>query len=151
MLGLFALKHALVGKSFLARSESLFNLAAATAMISGYPIFKSGFKSLAARGRINHDLVMSALSLGTLLARESIPGLLVVWLVNLSSLLQSLVLAHSRKSVEDLLAVSVPTIIRDWTKEKGSEELTPKRTLLPQRLQRFTLRRSFPFPSAWRP
>ncbi len=106
VLGFFALKHALVGKSPLACSEKLFNIAAATAIISGYPIFKSGVKNLLTRGRINYDLVMGALSLGTLLMRESVPGLLVVWLVNLNSPIQSLVLAQSQKAVEDFIAAA---------------------------------------------
>jgi len=104
VLGFWTLKHVLVGKSALAQSQRLFNLAAVTAIISGYPIFKSGLKNLAVKGRINHDLVMGALSLGILLMRESVPGLLVVWLVNLNSLFQSLALAHSRRIVEECLA-----------------------------------------------
>lgn len=108
VLGFFTLKQVTVGKSSLARSKRLFNLAAATAVISGYPVFRSGFKNLAARGRFNHDLAIGAFSLGTLLVRESIPGLLVVWLVNLNSLIQSLVSARSRKYMKDFMAGNGP-------------------------------------------
>lgn len=125
VLGFLVSKYAILGKSTLARSEKLFNLAAATTIISGYPIFKSGVKNMADRGRINHDLVMGALSLGTLLMRESVPGLLVVWLVNLNSLIQSLVLARSRKAVEEFIAESDPAGIYAH-KKTGFNTYVPK-------------------------
>lgn len=99
-LALVGLKRYTVGPSALAASRSIFNLNAAAALISGYPILHSGFKGLT-RGRINHDLIIGAVGLGTILLRESIPGLLVFWLTNLTALGQSMVLRASQKAVKE--------------------------------------------------
>lgn len=94
-------KHILYGRTPLARHPHIFNLAAAATIISGYPVFKSGLEGLA-RGRVNYDLVLGALALGTTLVRESIPGLLVIWLANLTALGQSLVLKSYRSYLPQL-------------------------------------------------
>lgn len=91
VLAYLGLKHLLVGRTPLARHPHIFNLAAITAIVGGYPVLRSGLQELA-RGRINYDLVMGTLALGTILVRESIPGLLVIWLTNFAALLQSLAL-----------------------------------------------------------
>lgn len=91
VLAYLGLKHLLVGRTPLAKQPHIFNLAAITAIAGGYPILRSGLQELA-RGRINYDLVMGTLALGTILVRESIPGLLVIWLTNFAALVQSLAL-----------------------------------------------------------
>lgn len=101
VLAYLGLKHLLVGRTPLAKHPHIFNLAALTAILSGYPLLRSGSQSLA-KGRINHDLVMSALAIGTILARESIPGLLVIWLTNLTALGQSLVLKGYHRALPEL-------------------------------------------------
>lgn len=90
VLAYVGLKHLLYGRTPLAKNLPIFNLTAITAIVSGYPVLRNGFKGLA-RGRVNHDLVMSVLALGTVLARESVPGLLVITLANVTALAQSLV------------------------------------------------------------
>lgn len=97
-LGLVGVKRCIVGPSALASSRHIFNLNAAAALISGYPILRSGFHSLT-RGRINHDLIIGAVGLGTILLQESVPGLLVFWLANLATLGQSLVLRVSQRAI----------------------------------------------------
>ena len=100
VLALLTLKRFTLGKSRFASSQRLFNLAAATTLVSSYPVLRSGIQQLA-RGRINHDLIMSAISLITVLLRESIPGLLVIWLVNLTALLQTLVRAMAQQAIKE--------------------------------------------------
>lgn len=91
VLAYLVLKHWLVGRTPLAKHPHIFNLAASTTIISGYPVFRSGLQGLT-RGRINYDLLLSGLALGTTLARESVPGLMVMFLTNFATLAQSLVL-----------------------------------------------------------
>ncbi|MCG9969759.1 cation-translocating P-type ATPase [Pelotomaculum terephthalicicum JT] len=101
ILAYLGLKRVLFGRTPLAESSGIFNLAAITAIVSGYPVLYSGLQSLA-RGRINHDLLMSAIALSTIFLRESIPGLLVIWLTNLTALGQSLVLRSYRNALPEL-------------------------------------------------
>ncbi|GAB6158161.1 hypothetical protein JCM39194_13610 [Desulfotomaculum varum] len=98
VLAYLTIKHLLVGRSPLARDPHIFNLAAAATIISGYPVLRSGLHGLT-RGKINYDLLLGALALGTTLARESIPGLTVMWLTNLAALVQSLMLQRYLKAL----------------------------------------------------
>lgn len=101
ILAYLGLKRVLFGRTPLAENPGIFNLAAITAIVSGYPVLHSGLQSLV-KGRINHDLLMSAIALSTVFLRESIPGLLVIWLVNLTALGQSLVLRSYRNALPEL-------------------------------------------------
>ncbi|OPY55997.1 MAG: putative copper-exporting P-type ATPase V [Pelotomaculum sp. PtaU1.Bin035] len=101
ILAYFGLKHVLAGRTPLAKNPGIFNLAAVTAIAFGYPVLRSGFQSLA-KGRVNHDLVMSVMALSTVLIRESIPGLLAIWLTNLTTLGESLVLKGYRNKLPAL-------------------------------------------------
>lgn len=116
VLAYMGLKHFLVGRTPLAKDPHIFNLAAATTIISGYPVLRSGFQGLM-RGRINYDLTMSALAIGTTLARESIPGLTVMWLTNLASLAQSLVLKRYLQALP-----AIPGDIGQAREEKTASE-----------------------------
>lgn len=98
VLAYLTLKHLLVGRTPLAKDPHIFNLAAAATIISGYPVLRSGLHGLT-RGKINYDLVLGALALGTTLARESITGLTVMWLTNLAALIQSLTLQRYLKAL----------------------------------------------------
>lgn len=101
ILAYLSFKRVMFGRSPLTGNPGIFNLAAVTAIVSGYPVLRSGFHSLA-RGRINHDLLMSIIVLSTVFLQESIPGLLVIWLVNLTALGQSLVLRSYRNALPEL-------------------------------------------------
>lgn len=103
VLAYLGLKHWLVGRTPLAEHPQLFNLAAVTTIVSGYPVLCSGLQGLA-RGRVNYDLVLSALAIGTSLARESVPGLTVMFLTNLAALAQTLVLKRYLQSLPRLSA-----------------------------------------------
>ncbi|OPX84110.1 MAG: Calcium-transporting ATPase 1 [Pelotomaculum sp. PtaB.Bin104] len=134
ILAYLGLKRILVGRTPLADNAGIFNLAAVTAIVSGYPVLRSGFQSLA-KGRINHDLVMSTLALGTVLLRESIPGLLVIWLTNLTALGQSLVLKSYRNALPAMPKTTgmpeqktVASTVQDWNKagqEYSSKAILP--------------------------
>lgn len=76
----------------LTNSPVLFGTAAGITIITGYPLFKSGFDSLAGKHKVSQDAVLSAVSMAMVLLRESIPGLSVVWLANVTSLIETLAL-----------------------------------------------------------
>ncbi|MDW8802376.1 cation-translocating P-type ATPase [Clostridium sp. A1-XYC3] len=96
-------KRIFFGKSSMARSSGINNLAALTTIATGYPIFRSGLESLVKRRKLNNDFLISAATVVSLLLKESITGLVVVWLVNLSTLFQTMTLDKSRKAIKQML------------------------------------------------
>jgi Ca2+-transporting ATPase len=71
-LGVLGTKQLLVGKSALAHSAGLFSAAGILAVMSGYPVLKSGFERFSREGRFNEDIVLGAASLALALARENL-------------------------------------------------------------------------------
>ncbi|BBB92645.1 MAG TPA: heavy metal translocating P-type ATPase [Methylomusa anaerophila] len=97
-------KRALLGVSPLARSQKIFNLAALTTIVAGYPVLKDGLSHLAKKKQINSDLIIFLATLILLAMRESLTGLSVLWIVHLSNLFQYVMQARSRASIEAILA-----------------------------------------------
>jgi cation-transporting P-type ATPase C len=102
LLGL-TIKRIFFGKSAFAGSTKINNLAALTTIATGYPIFRSGLEGLIKRKKLNNDFLISAATVVSLLLKESITGLVVVWLVNLSTLFQTMTLEKSRKAIKEML------------------------------------------------
>src|SRR5690606_20303390 len=63
---------------------------------TGYQIFKSGLKTLNTGKKFTDDTLISTAVIASLLMREAITGLSVVWLINLGRLLESITLHRSR-------------------------------------------------------
>jgi len=101
-LALFSYRKVTGRTSYLAESPGLFTIAAITTLIAGYPMFKSGLVSLTKKNRVNHDALLSAISLTLILLRESIPGLTVVGLAGVISLLEALVLKATAALSRDI-------------------------------------------------
>ncbi len=76
-------------------------------IVSGYPIFKSGAKS-AARGKPTDDTLIAIAVGATLLLRESLTGLSVVWLIQLGRLLEEITLRRSRLAIADFMDMAPP-------------------------------------------
>lgn len=99
---------ALTAKKFLGKhgpghSGKLFNLCSITTLFAAYPILRSGISGLILERRLNNDLLISVATLVALIMGEGITALVVVWLVNLSELLQSYTLDRSRRAIGELL------------------------------------------------
>ncbi|HLG30631.1 MAG TPA: heavy metal translocating P-type ATPase [Candidatus Brocadiales bacterium] len=105
LLFLFIKRSRSSGAYRLSGKSSLIGLSAVTTIIAGYPIFRNGLAVLVGRGRINIDTLISAATVATIILRESLTGLVVVWLINLSNLLQTITLQRSRKAFEELLSL----------------------------------------------
>lgn len=104
VLAAILLKRLLIGRSPLAASPRVLNLAAVTALISGYPILRDGLDQLTRKKHINSDLLIFAATLVLLAMRESITGLSVLWLVHLSNLFRYAMQARTRAAVHRLIA-----------------------------------------------
>ena len=121
VLGFIAIKRAILGPSAMANSSLVLNLSAWTTIIAGYPIFRSGVDALHGK-RINNDLLITVATLTSLLLRESFTGLVVVFLVNLSSLFQTITVSRSRTAIRALL---VNKEERAWVVRQGVEVELP--------------------------
>ncbi|MCX7922610.1 MAG: cation-translocating P-type ATPase [Clostridia bacterium] len=116
------LKRVMYGKSSFALTSKVNNFAALTTIATGYPILRSGLENLTKRRKLNNDLLISAATLVSLLLKESITGLVVVWLVNLSTLFQTLTLERSRKAIKDMLQGKEEMA---WVEIDGTEVSVP--------------------------
>lgn len=125
LLGL-ALKRVFYGKSLLAHTNKIFNFAALTTIFTGYPILRSGLEGVIKKRKLNNDLLISAATLVSLILKESITGLVVVWLVNLSTLFQTLTLEKSRRAIKEMLQGKEETA---WLEVNGTEISVPIETL----------------------
>nr|WP_092069995.1 HAD-IC family P-type ATPase [Dendrosporobacter quercicolus]NSL48088.1 HAD-IC family P-type ATPase [Dendrosporobacter quercicolus DSM 1736]SDM04890.1 Ca2+-transporting ATPase [Dendrosporobacter quercicolus] len=103
ILGGLVLKRLIAGRSSRANSEQIFNVAAVTTIIAGYPLLRRGIDTLIRDKRLSNDLLLSAASLVLLTMRESVTGLSVLWLVQLSNLFLYLMRMRSRQAITDLV------------------------------------------------
>lgn len=72
-------------------------------LLTALPILRSGFEHLFFHRKLNNDLLIAAATILSLFLREGATGLIVVWLVNLSTLLETLTLDHSRRAIRSML------------------------------------------------
>jgi heavy metal translocating P-type ATPase len=120
------LKRILWGKSAGAASSFVHTVAAVTTIITGYPILRSGVDHLLVKKKLNNDFLISAATVVSLLMKESITGLVVVWLVNLSTLFQTLTIDKSRKAIRDMLQGKEQTA---WLEVDGTLVAVPIESL----------------------
>jgi P-type Ca2+ transporter type 2C len=97
-------KRMFYGRSLLADSPYLFNLTAATTIVSGYPILRDGLQHLTKKGRVSHDLLISMATITLLAMRENLAGLSILWILHLSSLFRTIMLEYSRRSIYRMIA-----------------------------------------------
>lgn len=115
-----AIKRLIRGRSTLATSQQIFNLAALTTIVSGYPILRRGIAHLVETKKINHDLLISIATLILLAMRESITGLSILWLIQLSGLFNYIMQVRARKSIKRILVGKELTARRIY---HGQQEL----------------------------
>lgn len=96
------LKRIFVGRSMLSSSQRVFNLAAVTTVISGYPLLRRGVGQLVNEKKVNHDLLIYLATLVLLAMRESITGLSVLWLVHISGLFNYAMQARAREEIRKM-------------------------------------------------
>ena len=88
------------------RGQLSFGLERQTSLITfvtAIPILRSGLESLFLRGKLNNEVLIGSATILSLLLREGPTGLVVVWLVNLSTLIETLTLDKSRRTIRGML------------------------------------------------
>ena len=104
LLGFFV-KRVLTGPGVLASSPLLFGISSLATIISGYPFLRGAVQSLSSRGSLTTDTLVSSATIASLLMRESMTGLTVIWLLNLGEYLQAITLQRTRREIRALLSM----------------------------------------------
>ncbi|OCH80889.1 cation-translocating P-type ATPase [Gordonia sp. UCD-TK1] len=77
-------------------------VATGVTIFSGYPFLRGALRSLRG-GRAGTDALVSAATIASLLLRENVVALTVLWLLNIGESLQDLTLRRTRRAIADLL------------------------------------------------
>lgn len=84
-------------------------VATGVTVFSGYPFLKGAFGALVGRRSAGTDALVSAATVASLLLRENVVALTVLWLLNIGEYLQDLTLRRTRRAIADLLQGSETT------------------------------------------
>lgn len=77
-------------------------------VVTGYPFLRGALRSLRG-GRPGTDALVSAATVASLVLRENVVALTVLWLLNIGEYLQDLTLRRTRRAISDLLRGSQDT------------------------------------------
>ncbi|HWR41906.1 cation-translocating P-type ATPase [Sporomusa sp.] len=91
-------------------------------LITAIPILRSGLESLFLHRKLNNEILIGSATVLSLLLREGATGLVVVWLVNLSTLIETLTLDKSRRTIRAMLEGNQKNA---WIVVDGQEVLVP--------------------------
>ncbi|OBH05197.1 manganese-exporting P-type ATPase CtpC [Mycobacterium sp. E3247] len=83
-------------------------LATGVTVFTGYPFLRGALRSLRS-GRAGTDALVSAATVASLLLRENVVALTVLWLLNIGEYLQDLTLRRTRRAISELLRGSQDT------------------------------------------
>lgn len=97
-------------------------------LLTAVPILRSGLEALLLQRRLNNEFLIASATLLSLLLKEGLTGLVVVWLVNLSTLAETLTIDRSRKAIRAMLE---GTEKHAWIVEGGQERRIPIKQLQP--------------------
>ncbi len=102
LLGALSLRRVVRGVSPLSKSPQIINMAALVSVLAGYPVLKRGIR-VAGRGQVlNTDLLLAAASFALMLARESMPGVIVLFLTETLNVAEKVALAKAKANYLDL-------------------------------------------------
>ncbi|AEF16613.1 heavy metal translocating P-type ATPase [Thermoanaerobacterium xylanolyticum LX-11] len=116
------LKRIFAGKSPLSGHYGLLSISSIVSIVAGYPIFRSGINTLLKERKINGDLMITIATTIMLFIRESILGLVVIFLVNLSVFIHSLNIHYNKKALESFLRLKPGKV---WMALEGREIEVP--------------------------
>jgi cation-transporting P-type ATPase C len=105
-------------------------VATGVTVFTGYPFLRGALRSLRS-GRAGTDALVSAATVASLVLRENVVALTVLWLLNIGEYLQDLTLRRTRRAISDLLRGTQDTAWIRLTEgpEAGTEIQVPIDTL----------------------
>lgn len=96
---------------------------AGVTLFTGYPFLRGAVRSAAGRKAAGTDALVTAATVASLLLRENVVALTVLWLLNIGELLQDLTLRRTRKAISELLSGAQSTA---WVRvAPGVEQQVP--------------------------
>ncbi|MET8541216.1 cation-translocating P-type ATPase [Kitasatospora sp. NPDC004799] len=118
VLALVALRRVLLRRPPLVTRRGAGLLGAVT-VFTGLPFFRGALRALVGRRSPGTDSLVTAATVISLLLRENVVALTVLWLLNIGEFLQTLTLRRTRRAIEDLLAIGEERV---WlVREEGVE------------------------------
>ncbi|QES47775.1 copper-transporting ATPase [Streptomyces venezuelae] len=98
-------------------------------VFTGLPFFRGALRTLRGRGHPGTDTLVTAATVISLVLRENVVALTVLWLLNIGEFLQTLTLRRTRRAIEDLLTIGEERV---WlVREEGVEVEVPLEELTP--------------------
>ncbi|GAA4993224.1 cation-translocating P-type ATPase [Pseudonocardia tropica] len=88
-------------------------VATGVTIFTGYPFLRGALRSLAGSRGAGTDALVSAATVASLVLRENVVALTVLWLLNIGEYLQDLTLRRSRRAISELLTGATT---RTWTR-----------------------------------
>lgn len=114
VLGLVVLRRLVPGRTVLGRavpgtapllSPRGSTVALVVSIFMGYPFVRGALRSLTGRSGGGTDLLVTVATVASLLLRENVVALTVLWLLNIGEFLQELTLRRTRRAIEELLSL----------------------------------------------
>lgn len=93
-------------------------LLGAVTIFTGLPFFRGALCTLRGRSSPGTDTLVTAATVISLVLRENVVALTVLWLLNIGEFLQTLTLRRTRRAIEDLLTVGEERV---WLVRDGAE------------------------------
>ncbi|GAA1262680.1 cation-translocating P-type ATPase [Pseudonocardia aurantiaca] len=94
--------------------------ATAVTIFTGYPFLRGALRALVGGRGAGTDALVSAATVASLVLRENVVALTVLWLLNIGEYMQDLTLRRSRRAISELLAGSRT---RAWTRLADGTEI----------------------------
>ncbi|WP_111765451.1 heavy metal translocating P-type ATPase [Nakamurella deserti] len=94
-------------------------VATGVTLFTGYPFFRGALATLRGRRTAGTDALVSAATVASLLLRENVVALTVLWLLNIGEYLQDLTLRRTRRAITSLLTGTQTSI---WTQGPDDTE-----------------------------
>ncbi|SFO54776.1 cation-transporting P-type ATPase C [Pseudonocardia ammonioxydans] len=95
-------------------------VATGVTIFTGYPFLRGALRSLTGGRGAGTDALVSAATVASLVLRENVVALTVLWLLNIGEYLQDLTLRRSRRAISDLLT---GTTTRTWIRLADGSEI----------------------------
>ncbi|MEM7352022.1 MAG: cation-translocating P-type ATPase [Acidobacteriota bacterium] len=128
VLGAIGLKRLVFGAGALASSPVLFSVSAMATIVTGWTYLRGALRPLTSNSGVSTDTLIGSATVASLLLRENITGLTVIWLLNLGEYLQGLTLHRTRVAIRQLLDLGDETI---WIVVDGTEVSVPLEQVRP--------------------
>ncbi|AUX34054.1 cation-transporting ATPase [Sorangium cellulosum] len=127
LLGL-GVKRLAFGAGALASNPIIGGVNIAATLISGYSFLKGWWRSIAGQTGMNTDTLVGSATIASLLLRENVTALTVLWLLNLGEYLQALTLKRTERAIRDLLEVpdeEIWQVVGEQEVRRPAAELQP--------------------------